>query len=60
MSTFKIELEIKYSEVKEVIYTSEKETIIKLKDNRVFTLMDKHARDVFKKVCRNFAGEHLD
>jgi hypothetical protein len=53
-------LRVEYSEVEELIRDKYRDTIIKLKDGGEIKLTGEEAKRAYKKLCRNFEGEHLD
>jgi hypothetical protein len=54
------ELRIEYENVQELVRDKHRNTIIKLKDGGYVFLTGSEARRAYKKLCRNFEGEHLD
>lgn len=53
-------LRVEYNEIDELIRDKYRDTIIKLKDVGMIKLTGEEARRAYKKLCRNFEGEHLD
>jgi len=53
-------IRIEYEDVDELVRDKYRDTIIKLKDSGEIRLTGDEARRAYKKLCRNFEGEHLD
>ena len=53
-------IRVEYDQVDELIRDKHRNTIIKLKDGGEIKLTGDEARRAYKKLCRNFEGEHLD
>lgn len=60
MDAINIELRLKFSDISELRRDVLRNTIIHLKNGDVITFYGQEAVGVFKKLSRNFAGEHLD
>lgn len=59
MESITIELKIEFSEIKEVALTPDNKTKLMLNNGDLLILSGKTGRDIFKKLCRNEAGDHL-
>jgi hypothetical protein len=53
-------IRIEYKNIEELIRDKHRNTIIKLKDGGSLFLIGEEAKRAYKKLCRNFEGEHLD
>jgi len=54
-----LKISVQYSDISELIRTSKHETKIKFKNGDVLTFNNGIGKRVFKNLCRNFPGEHL-
>jgi hypothetical protein len=54
------EIRIEYEDIQELIRDKNRNTIIKLKDGGQIFLTGSEARRAYKKLGRNFEGEHMD
>jgi hypothetical protein len=54
------EIRIEYEQVQELIRDKHRNTVIKLKNGCQLFLTGSEAKRAYRKLCRNFEGEHLD
>jgi len=59
MADVTLKVSVQYSEIKELVRTSKQETKIHFKNGDVLTFINGTGKRVFKNLCRNFSGEHL-
>ena len=60
MADFTIKLNLQYSDIKEVVRTSKKETKILFVNGDIITLSNGLGKRVFKNLCRTKPGENLE
>ena len=59
MADVTLKISVQFSDIKELVRTSKHETKILFKNGDVITFVNCTGRRVFKNLCRNFPGEHL-
>ena len=59
MDSITLKLTLQHSDISELVKTSKKDTIVILKNGDRMTFKGNQANRIFKNLCRNFSGEHL-
>jgi len=59
MADVTLKVSIQYSDISELIRTSKQQTKILFKNGDILTIGNGNGKRVFKNLCRNFSGEHL-
>lgn len=59
MADVTLKISVQFSDISELIRTSNHETKIKFKNGDILTIGNGNGKRVFKNLCRNFPGEHL-
>jgi hypothetical protein len=54
-----LKISVQFSDIKELVRTSKQETKIIFKNGDILTFNNGAGKRVFKNLCRNFPGEHL-
>jgi len=60
MEGITLKIYIPYSDIKELIRTSKHDTKIKFQNGDSLTIKNGNGNRVFKNLCRQFPGDHLE